>query len=164
MLDTAFAKPDYWYGYAPYFLGRVAYERNLLETAADYFGQVEQMRYRVHTRLYHDSLIGLALVACARGEVDRAGTYASSARRAGGGSEVQSAFIFPILGLLRCQGVRLTSVTKLPEQLDVLRLWDGSEIPSGLRRRLLWEWAHRQFLSEQIAELEAERRALLQSS
>ena len=69
-----------------------------------------------------------------------------------------------IKGLLSSQGIRLTSLSKLPEQLDALRLWDGSPIPSGLRRRLLRVYAHHQFLSEQIAELEAERRALLQSS
>ena len=68
-----------------------------------------------------------------------------------------------IKGLLSSQGIRLTNLNKFPEQLDALRLWDGSEIPSGLRRRLLRVWAHHQFLSEQIAELEAERRALLQS-
>jgi transposase len=67
-------------------------------------------------------------------------------------------------GLLSSQGIRLTSVSKLPEQLDVLRLWDGSPLPSGLRRRLLRVYAHHQFLSEQIAALEAERRALLQTS
>jgi transposase len=67
-------------------------------------------------------------------------------------------------GLLSSQGIRLTSVTKLPEQLDALRLWDGSPIPSGLRCRLLRVYAHYQFLSEQIAALEAERRAVLQSS
>ena len=39
-------------------------------------------------------------------------------------------------GVLRSQGRRLTSLTKLPEQLDALRLGDGSPIPSGLRRRL----------------------------
>jgi transposase len=66
--------------------------------------------------------------------------------------------------LLSSQGIRLTSLSKFPEQLDALRLWDGSEIPSGLRRRLLRVWAHHQFLSEQLAALEAERRALLQSS
>jgi len=69
-----------------------------------------------------------------------------------------------IKGLLSSQGIRLTSLSKFPEQLDALRLWDGSEIPSGLRRRLLRVWAHHQFLSAQIAALEAERRALLQSS
>src|SRR5215471_18380921 len=69
-----------------------------------------------------------------------------------------------IKGLLSRQGIRLTNLNKFPEQLDALRLWDGSEIPRGLRRRLLRVWAHHQFLSEQIAELEAERRALLQSA
>jgi transposase len=69
-----------------------------------------------------------------------------------------------IKGLLSSQGIRLTNLHKFPAQLDALRLWDGSEIPSGLRRRLLRVWAHHQFLSEQIAALEAERRALLQSS
>ena len=67
-------------------------------------------------------------------------------------------------GLLSSQGIRLTSLSKFPEQLDELRLWDGSPIPRGLRRRLLRVYAHHQFLSQQIAELEAERRALLQSS
>jgi transposase len=69
-----------------------------------------------------------------------------------------------IKGLLSSQGVKVTSLTKLPEQLDALRLWDGSPIPSGLRRRLLRVYAHHQFLSEQIAALEAERRAVLQTS
>src|SRR3989449_6018690 len=69
-----------------------------------------------------------------------------------------------IQGLLSSQGVRLTTVSKLPEQLDALRLWDGSEMPSGLRRRLLRVYAHDEFLREQIAALEAERRALLHTS
>ena len=69
-----------------------------------------------------------------------------------------------IKGLLSSQGVRLTTVSQLPEQLDALRLWDGSEIPSGLRRRLLRVYAHYEFLSEQISALEAERHALLQTS
>ena len=67
-------------------------------------------------------------------------------------------------GLLSSQGVRLASLSKFPAQLDALRLWDGSPIPSGLRRRLLRVYAHHQFLSQQIAALEAERRTLLQSS
>jgi transposase len=69
-----------------------------------------------------------------------------------------------IKGLLSSQGVRLTSVNKLPEQLEALRLWDGSPLPSGLRRRVLRVYAHHQFLSEQIAALEAERRARLPSA
>jgi transposase len=52
----------------------------------------------------------------------------------------------------------------LPEQLDDLRLWDGSPIPPGLRRRLLRVYAHHTFLSQQIAEVDAERRRQLQTS
>jgi transposase len=69
-----------------------------------------------------------------------------------------------IKGLLSSQGVRLASVNKLPAQLDALRLWDGSPVPSGLRRRVLRVYAHYEFLGQQIAALEADRRALLRSS
>ena len=69
-----------------------------------------------------------------------------------------------IKGLLSSYGIRVTSLTKLPEQLDALRLWDGSPIPPGRRRRVLRVYAHHTFLSEQIAEVEAQRRAQLQTS
>ncbi len=69
-----------------------------------------------------------------------------------------------IKGLLSSQGIPVTNLTKLPEQLDALRLWDGSPIPPGLRQRVLRVYAHHQFLSEQIAEVEAERRTLLHDS
>ena len=69
-----------------------------------------------------------------------------------------------IKGLLRSQGIRLTSLSKFAEPLEALRLWDGAEIPRGLRRRLLRVYAHHEFLSQQIAELEAERRAMLRTS
>jgi transposase len=69
-----------------------------------------------------------------------------------------------IKGLLRSQGIRLTSLSKFPEQLEALRRWDGSSIPSGLRRRLLRVYAHHQFLREQMAAVEAARRTLLQST
>jgi transposase len=69
-----------------------------------------------------------------------------------------------IQGLLSSQGLRVTSLTTLPEQLEALRLWDGSPIPPGLRRRVLRVYAHYTFLSEQMAEVEVERRALLQTS
>src|SRR4030095_1255726 len=67
-------------------------------------------------------------------------------------------------GLLSSQGIRLPSQTNLPDQLDALRLWDGSPIPLGLRRRILRVYAHHTFLSQQIAEVEAERRTQLQTS
>ncbi len=69
-----------------------------------------------------------------------------------------------IQGLLRSQGIRLMSLPKVPEQLEALRLWDGSPIPPGLRRRVLRGYAHHMFLSAQIAAVEAERRAQLQAS
>src|SRR2546421_4095867 len=69
-----------------------------------------------------------------------------------------------IQGLLSSQGLRVTSLTTLPEQLEALRLWDGSPLPPGLRRRVLRVYAHYTFLSEQIAAVEAERRAQLQTA
>jgi transposase len=67
-------------------------------------------------------------------------------------------------GLLSSQGVRLTSWRTLPEPLEALRLWDGSPRPRGLRQRLLRVYTPHEFLSQQIAELAAERHALLHSS
>jgi len=69
-----------------------------------------------------------------------------------------------IKGLLSTQGLQVTTLTKFPEQLEALQLWDGSPIPPGLRDRLLRGYAHHTFLSQQIAEIEAERRAQLQTS
>ena len=40
-----------------------------------------------------------------------------------------------IQGLLSSQGIQVSTLAKLPEQLDTLRLWDGTPIPPGLRRR-----------------------------
>jgi len=40
-----------------------------------------------------------------------------------------------IKGLLSSQGIRLASLSKLPAQLEAVRLWAGSPIPRGLRRR-----------------------------
>lgn len=73
--------PDYWYGNTQYFLGIVAYERNDLERAGLYFERVKEMRYRMSTRTYHDSLLGLALVHRAKGNFDEAKNYAAVARQ-----------------------------------------------------------------------------------
>jgi transposase len=56
-----------------------------------------------------------------------------------------------IKGLLSSQGGRITSVHKLPKHLDALRLWDGSPVPSGVRRRFLRVYAPYQCLNEQLA-------------
>jgi transposase len=42
-----------------------------------------------------------------------------------------------IQGRLRSQGLRVTSLTKWPDHLEAMRLWDGSPMPPGLRRRVL---------------------------
>jgi hypothetical protein len=48
-----------------------------------------------------------------------------------------------------------------PQQLEYLRLWDGSPLPAGLRHRLGQEWEQVQALPQRIAQLAAERRALI---
>src|SRR3989442_6602606 len=60
-----------------------------------------------------------------------------------------------IQGLLSSQGLRVTSLTKLPEQLDALRLWDGSPIPPGLRRRVPPRYVQYKYLREHSAAGEA---------
>lgn len=72
--------PEYWYGYAHYLSGYTAYERNLLDIAAEQFGLVKKMIYRVNTRLYHDCLLGLALTARACNSAAKAWGYANEAK------------------------------------------------------------------------------------
>ena len=67
-------------------------------------------------------------------------------------------------GLLSRQGLRVTRLPTWPEPLAALRLWDGSPIPPGLRRRVLRVSAHDTVLREQIAAGEVERRTQLQAS
>jgi hypothetical protein len=50
--------------------------------------------------------------------------------------------------------------TGSPTPLEAWRLWDGSPLPRGLCRRVLRVDAQHPLLSPQMAELEAERRAL----
>ena len=72
--------PDFLLGNAYYLLGAAAYERNELEEAAAELGRVARMRYHTSSRLYQDALIGLALVAKARGEAEAVACYAADAR------------------------------------------------------------------------------------
>src|SRR5215831_16163420 len=68
-----------------------------------------------------------------------------------------------IEGLLSSQGLRVPSLTKFPEQLEALRLWDGSPVPPGLRRRVLRVYAQYTFLRgcfENHAEYRANRRSI----
>jgi len=79
-VQNALPVPEFWQGYAHHFIGSVAYERNLLDTAAEHLGRIVQMRYLVSSRLYQDALLGLALVAQARGSRVKAREYVDSAR------------------------------------------------------------------------------------
>jgi hypothetical protein len=65
-----------------------------------------------------------------------------------------------IQGLLRSQGIRLTRGNTWPEPREAQRRWEEAPMPGGRRRRLLRVDAPHPFRSEQIAEVEAERRAL----
>ena len=69
-----------------------------------------------------------------------------------------------IKGLLAVHGLGMPVSGDFPQQLEALRLWDGSPLPAGLRHRLGQEWEHVQALAQRIAQLEAERRALIQTA
>jgi transposase len=69
-----------------------------------------------------------------------------------------------IKGLLASQGLVMPPSGDFPQQLASLRLWDGSPLPAGLRHRLGQEWEPVQVLAQRIGQLEAERRALMQTA
>lgn len=71
---------DIWRGRTHYFQGVVAYEHNDLDQAMYHWRMLETLRYRTHPAPYHDSLIGLALVAQAKGMPGEAWAYAQAAR------------------------------------------------------------------------------------
>jgi LuxR family maltose regulon positive regulatory protein len=83
--------PEWWLSYSQYFLGKVAYERNVLDAAAEHLARVEALPYRVNPLLYHDSLLGLALIAQARGEAATLRHYTAVAR--GFARQSRSAFV-----------------------------------------------------------------------
>lgn len=65
-----------------------------------------------------------------------------------------------IQGLLASQGVAVRMGRRgLEEGLDAIRIWDGSPLPSGLRRRLEMEVARRDVVHRQLLDLESEREA-----
>jgi transposase len=69
-----------------------------------------------------------------------------------------------ILSLLATQGVCLKVTAQLPALLAQVRLWDGSELLPGLRRRLEADHQRWMRLSEEIEGLQAERRELLRKA
>ncbi len=62
-----------------------------------------------------------------------------------------------IKGLLMSQGIRVKSVAKLPETLDLAHLWDDGPLRNNLRAEVLREFDRFRLLNKQICELEAER-------
>jgi LuxR family maltose regulon positive regulatory protein len=124
--------PDYWYAYALYFLACSAYERNLLDIAAEHFGRIEQMRYSISTRLYQDALMGLALVAWAKGETDRAGEYTvaahSFARERSSPDSLQIANSFQTRMAIVSGNMVDNPTETTPHEADYSKVW--LEIPS----------------------------------
>lgn len=63
-----------------------------------------------------------------------------------------------IRGLLASQGVAVRlSRRGLLDSLDSIRIWDGSPLPAGLRRRVEMEVARHSFVHRQLLDLESER-------
>ena len=69
-----------------------------------------------------------------------------------------------IKGLLASHGLVMPPGRDFPQQLEHLRLWDGTPLPAGLRHRLNQEWEHVVALAQRMAQWEAERRAVLQTA
>ena len=69
-----------------------------------------------------------------------------------------------IKGLLASHGLVMPPGRDFPQHLEHLRQWDGAPLPAGLRHRLNQEWEHVVALAQRIAQLEAERRAVLQTA
>jgi transposase len=69
-----------------------------------------------------------------------------------------------IKGLLAAQGLVMPHGGDFSQQVEHLRRWDDTPLPAGLRHRLTQEWEHVTALTQRLAQLEAERRAVLQTA
>jgi transposase len=69
-----------------------------------------------------------------------------------------------IKGLLASFGVRMAIRRDFLDRLERVRLWDGSPVPLGLRRRLGREYERLEMVEEQIEQVEAERGDLVRTS
>ena len=69
-----------------------------------------------------------------------------------------------IKSLLATQGIRLEVNQDFLQQLEQVRLWDGSPVPAELRGRLLREHERLALLQTQIKELERQRRELVREA
>lgn len=69
-----------------------------------------------------------------------------------------------IKGLLASQGVKLEIRVDFLEQLEAVRLWDGSELRAGLQNRLEREYQRYQLVQEQIRAINKMRRVTIRTS
>ena len=69
-----------------------------------------------------------------------------------------------IKGLLVSQGVRLEIKKDFPEQVSAAKLWEGSPLPSGMKARVLREFARIQLVNQHIKVLEAEQRRIIRTA
>ncbi len=69
-----------------------------------------------------------------------------------------------IKGFLAGQGVSVPIRDDFLTQLDIIKLWDGSALPPGLRSRIQREFERMALVNQQIKTLEAERLDLLRHS
>lgn len=76
----------------------------------------------------------------------------------------QTHHINRIKGVLASQGVVLEVKTDFVEQLEVVRLWDGSSIPAGLRTLVMREQERLELVREQIHQIEITRKEALRTS
>jgi len=77
-------------------------------------------------------------------------------------SDEKTAAMNAIRGLLKTQGIRIERLRTFPDQLETLRDWRGAELGTELKGRLLRHWERLQLVEEQIAEVTARRRELLE--
>jgi transposase len=69
-----------------------------------------------------------------------------------------------IKGLLASYGVRMRVGRGFLNRLESKRLWDGSPVPLGLKRRLVREYERFEMVNRQIDEIKGERAELIKTS
>ena len=69
-----------------------------------------------------------------------------------------------VKGLLAGQGVVIEVEAGFMEEIEAVRLWDGSGLPGRLQKRLEREYKRMELLKQQIGELEQEREEVLRTS
>jgi transposase len=69
-----------------------------------------------------------------------------------------------IKGLLASQGLNVPLHLDFLDTLAAARMWNGDQLPPGLRARIEREYRHLQYVDQQIKELEAERDKVIENS